>query len=183
MFDRHSSLEGSQIINYRTSSDGQWLVLIGILPNNAPGAFRIKGAMQLYSVARGVSQPIEGHAAAFSTMRMEGASADTKLFSFAVRNATGAKVSGRSFCALAEPTKGSIGKKSARTFQRLTHHTKRFVFFAFLSNNYRFTLSRSITPLQIFPSPRKRQTSSSLLKRSTISLWLCKYQRNMESSI
>ena len=69
------------------------MVLIGILPNNAPGAFRIKGAMQLYSVSRGVSQPIEGHAAAFSTLRQEGASVDTKLFSFAVRTAAGAKVS------------------------------------------------------------------------------------------
>lgn len=92
MFDRHASLEGSQIINYRTSEDGQWLVLVGILPNNTPGAFRVKGAMQLYSVTRGVSQPIEGHAAAFSTLRLEGASADSKLFSFAVRTSTGAKV-------------------------------------------------------------------------------------------
>lgn len=93
VFDRHATLEGAQIINYRASGDGQWLVLVGILPDNNPGAFRIKGAMQLYSVARGVSQPIEGHAAAFSTIRLENAPEDTSLFSFAVRTATGAKVS------------------------------------------------------------------------------------------
>ena len=48
--------------------------------------------MQLYSKARGISQSIEGHAAAFGTVRLEGAPADTKLFTFAVRTATGAKL-------------------------------------------------------------------------------------------
>lgn len=93
VFDRHQNLEGAQIINYRTSEDGGWCVLVGILPNNQPGAFRVKGAMQLYSTVRKVSQPIEGHAAAFSTLRQDGAPADSKLFAFAVRTAQGAKVS------------------------------------------------------------------------------------------
>jgi clathrin heavy chain len=53
---------------------------------------RVVGAMQLYSKARGISQSIEGHAAAFGTIRVEGAAADTKLFTFAVRTATGAKL-------------------------------------------------------------------------------------------
>lgn len=48
--------------------------------------------MQLYSRDRGISQNIEGHAAAFGTLRIEGAPADTKVFSFAVRTATGAKL-------------------------------------------------------------------------------------------
>lgn len=30
MFDRHSSLNGCQIINYRTDPKVQWLLLIGI---------------------------------------------------------------------------------------------------------------------------------------------------------
>ena len=30
MFDRHSSLAGCQIINYRTNKDATWLLLIGI---------------------------------------------------------------------------------------------------------------------------------------------------------
>lgn len=48
--------------------------------------------MQLYSRERAVSQPIEGHAASFAQVRLDGASEDTKLFAFAVRTATGAKV-------------------------------------------------------------------------------------------
>ena len=45
--------------------------------------------MQLYSVERKVSQPIEGHAAAFNKFRMEGNPADSTLFCFAVRNQQG----------------------------------------------------------------------------------------------
>jgi clathrin heavy chain len=53
---------------------------------------RVVGAMQLYSKDRGISQAIEGHAASFGTIRLEGAPQDTKLFTFAVRSATGAKL-------------------------------------------------------------------------------------------
>lgn len=72
--------------------------MVGISSNpNAgqPGqnAFKIKGSMQLYSLERGVSQAIEGHAAAFATLKMDGAQTASKLFSFAVRTANGAKVS------------------------------------------------------------------------------------------
>jgi len=48
--------------------------------------------MQLYSRDRGISQAIEGHAAAFGTIHLEGAPADTRVFTFAVRTATGAKL-------------------------------------------------------------------------------------------
>ena len=48
--------------------------------------------MQLYSRERGVSQPIEGHAATFADIKLEGASAVTSLFSFSVRTLQGAKV-------------------------------------------------------------------------------------------
>ena len=51
------------------------------------------GAMQLYSVERKVSQPIEGHAAAFSQFKMQGNGAESTLFCFAVRGAQGGKVS------------------------------------------------------------------------------------------
>ena len=37
MFDRTPNLTGSQIINYKASPDGKWLVLIGIAPG-APEA-------------------------------------------------------------------------------------------------------------------------------------------------
>lgn len=92
IFDRHATLAGHQIINYRSTPDGKWLVLVGISSNAAPGAFKVKGSMQLYSRERSVSQPIEGHAASFAQIRLDGSPVDTHLFTFAVRNATGAKV-------------------------------------------------------------------------------------------
>jgi clathrin heavy chain len=66
------------------------LLLIGI---SAPAEQnRVVGAMQLYSVERKVSQPIEGHAAAFIQFKMEGNPHDSTLFCFAVRSATGGKL-------------------------------------------------------------------------------------------
>lgn len=48
--------------------------------------------MQLYSVDRKVSQPIEGHAASFAQFKMEGNSEESTLFCFAVRGQAGGKV-------------------------------------------------------------------------------------------
>ena len=99
IFDRHPTLSGAQIINYRATPDEKWLVLIGISGNATnPSAFKVKGAMQLYSKERGVSQPIEGHAAAFAELKLDGHQNPTKLFTFAVRTATGAKVSTSYYC-------------------------------------------------------------------------------------
>ncbi|KAH8919125.1 clathrin heavy chain [Atractiella rhizophila] len=92
VFDRDASLAGHQIINYRSSADGKWLVVVGISSNPNPAGFRIKGSMQLYSTERKVSQAIEGHAASFAELRLEGAPSDSKLFAFSVRNATGSKL-------------------------------------------------------------------------------------------
>ncbi|CAK4034488.1 clathrin heavy chain [Lecanosticta acicola] len=88
MFDRNQNLSGCQIINYRVSEDEKWMVVVGISQQQG----RVVGAMQLYSRDRGISQAIEGHAAAFGTLRLEDAPADTKLFTFANRSATGAKL-------------------------------------------------------------------------------------------
>jgi len=88
MFDRHSSLAGCQIINYRTDAAQQWLLLIGISAQQN----RVVGAMQLYSVERKVSQPIEGHAAAFSQFKLNGNTKESTLFCFAVRGAQGGKL-------------------------------------------------------------------------------------------
>ncbi|KAJ7074901.1 hypothetical protein B0H15DRAFT_868488 [Mycena belliarum] len=93
IFDRHPTLHNAQIINYRVTPDEKWLVLVGISGNTTnPSAFKVKGSMQLYSRERGVSQPIEGHAAAFAEIKQDGHQKSTKLFSFAVRTATGAKL-------------------------------------------------------------------------------------------
>ncbi|CAB4062744.1 CLTC [Lepeophtheirus salmonis] len=80
VFDRLSSLQGCQIINYRTDAAQNWLLLIGITAQMN----RVVGNMQLYSEERKVSQPIEGHAASFIQFRMEGNPADSTLFCFAV---------------------------------------------------------------------------------------------------
>jgi clathrin heavy chain len=48
--------------------------------------------MQLYSVEKKVTQPIEGHACAFGTLKLEGATAPSIIFTFAKRNAQEAKV-------------------------------------------------------------------------------------------
>lgn len=81
-------LQGCQIINYRLNEDDKWMVVVGI----SQQAGRVVGAMQLYSRDRGISQAIEGHAAAFGTIHLEGAPADTRVFTFAVRTAAGAKL-------------------------------------------------------------------------------------------
>lgn len=81
MFDRHPTLQGCQIINYRCDHSMQWLLLIGISAQDN----RVAGRMQLYSVERKVSQPIEGHAACFTQFKMEGNKEQSTLFSFAVR--------------------------------------------------------------------------------------------------
>lgn len=54
---------------------------------------RVVGAMQLYSVDRKVSQPIEGHAATFGEFKLEGNTKPSTLFCFAVRSQAGGKVS------------------------------------------------------------------------------------------
>lgn len=64
------------------------MVVVGISQQQG----RVVGALQLYSRERGISQAIEAHAAAFGTIRLEGAPADTRVFTFAVRTATGAKL-------------------------------------------------------------------------------------------
>ena len=56
--------------------------------------------MQLYSTERKVSQPIEGHAAAFMQFKVEGNAQESTLFSFAVRGAQGGKVIELSACCL-----------------------------------------------------------------------------------
>ncbi|CAF3761485.1 unnamed protein product, partial [Rotaria magnacalcarata] len=88
MFDRHQSLVGCQIINYRTDESLQWLLVIGIQAQDS----RVVGRMQLYSVERKVSQPIEGHAAAFTQFKLTGNKKSSNLFSFAVRGPQGGKL-------------------------------------------------------------------------------------------
>ena len=64
------------------------MVVVGISQREG----RVAGTMQLYSKERGISQHIEGHAASFATLKIDGQPAEYKLFTFSVRTATGAKL-------------------------------------------------------------------------------------------
>ncbi|KAK0558834.1 Clathrin heavy chain, partial [Tilletia horrida] len=90
----HWSIKGDSIINYRFTVDGKWLFLVEISNNTstAPDAFRVKGNIQLYSVERGISQPIVGHAGTFAELEVADVAQSYKLFTFANRTATGAKL-------------------------------------------------------------------------------------------
>lgn len=88
VFDRHNSLDGAQIINYKTDATQQWLLLIGIVSRDG----RIAGSMQLYSREKSVSQIIEAHAGAFASYTPKGAAKPSILFAFAFRSATASKL-------------------------------------------------------------------------------------------
>lgn len=152
VFDRHANLAGHQIINYRASSDEKWLVLVGIASNNAPDGFKVKGSLQLYSKERGVSQPIEGHAAAFANIKLENSAVETKLFTFANRTATGAKVCDDS-CVLRFHTSQI----------KSTFHVCSFI------------SSKSTIKRMRLSSRRSRSMFSSHLRPPTISLSQCRY--------
>jgi clathrin heavy chain len=64
------------------------MVVVGISQQQG----RVVGSMQLYSKERGISQFIEGHAAAFADINVEGSPLPHHLFTFAVRTQTGAKL-------------------------------------------------------------------------------------------
>lgn len=79
MFDRHQSIGPStQIINYQVSPDGKWCLLGGI----SQGAGGINGNMQLYSIEKKVSQPLQGHAGAFAKMNIMGRSDVAQVLCF-----------------------------------------------------------------------------------------------------
>jgi len=78
MFDVHSSFpENGQILNYCASDDGKWLLLVGI----SRGASGVVGNMQLYSVDKKVSQPLQGFSGCFTTIKRSDGIA-RNMFSF-----------------------------------------------------------------------------------------------------
>merc|ERR1719343_255101 len=70
VFDRHASVGANcQIINYQISPDKKWLLLGGISARPGGG---VNGNMQLYSLEKKVSQPLQGHAGAFAVIKIAG---------------------------------------------------------------------------------------------------------------
>ena len=70
LFDRHPSLGANcQVINYQYSPDSKWCLIGGI---SAGAGGTVNGNMQLYSIEKKVSQPLQGHAGAFATLKIIG---------------------------------------------------------------------------------------------------------------
>jgi len=90
IFDR-AAVEGQvQIINYRSSVDGKWLILGGI---SAGAGGNIVGVLQVYSVDMKASQPpMDAHAACFATVTIDGRSTPSNLFCFTKQTDQGLKV-------------------------------------------------------------------------------------------
>ncbi len=80
MFDRNEHLAGTQVISYAASADGHWLMVVGIKAG-APGGPAV-GCMQLYSVEKRVSQPLDAHAGCFTTAKLPGRADTAILFCF-----------------------------------------------------------------------------------------------------
>jgi clathrin heavy chain len=71
VFDRNPALtDGTQIINYQVSADGQWCLLCGISAGGTPGV--INGTMQLYCIEKQTSQMLSGHSGVFTTVTPPG---------------------------------------------------------------------------------------------------------------
>ena len=87
VFARHDSLNGVQIMGYKASPDMKWLVLNGI-SRDASG--QDVGKMQLYSIEKKVSQPINGFAAGFATVTTP--QGPLLLFCLANKTAAGGQV-------------------------------------------------------------------------------------------
>ena len=70
VFDRHATIgTNTQIISYKVSPDGKWCLLGGI---SAGGGGVVNGNMQLFNMERKVSQPLQGHAAEFASIKLAG---------------------------------------------------------------------------------------------------------------
>eukprot|EP00004_Rigifila_ramosa_P013327 TRINITY_DN293_c0_g1_i1.p1 TRINITY_DN293_c0_g1~~TRINITY_DN293_c0_g1_i1.p1 ORF type:complete len:1689 (+),score=479.53 TRINITY_DN293_c0_g1_i1:58-5067(+) len=86
LFERHQSLATAQIINYTVDHTEKWTALVGVYPQDN----RVVGAMQLYSVEKRVTQPLEAHAASFAKWNVGGT--DISLLVFSTRTPTASKL-------------------------------------------------------------------------------------------
>jgi clathrin heavy chain len=89
MFDRAPYDGAVQIINYRASADGKWLLLGGI----AAGASGVVGVLQVYSVDLKASQPtMDAHSACFANVQIDGRESKSNLFCFTTKGAAGPRL-------------------------------------------------------------------------------------------
>ncbi|EGC39262.1 hypothetical protein DICPUDRAFT_45258 [Dictyostelium purpureum] len=88
IFERHPDLQNTEIINYRSDSTQNWLVLVAIHQRDG----RVAGRIQLYSVEKNISQSIEGHAACFANYTVPGATRPSTLFAISSRTPNASKI-------------------------------------------------------------------------------------------
>jgi len=82
-FDRAPYDGQVQIINYRSSADGKWLLLGGI----AAGAGGVVGVLQVFSVDLRASQPtMDAHSACFAQVTLDGRDKPSQLFCFTTKS-------------------------------------------------------------------------------------------------
>lgn len=139
---------------------------------SAPQQNRVVGAMQLYSVDRKVSQPIEGHAAGFAQFKMEGNTEESTLFCFAVRGQAGGKVR-----FTAEPAgRESIMSGQVGTVRGRIEFTSAEICVTELCRiaSSCTSLKWEPRPLETSHSQRKPWTFSFLRKPRTTSQWPCR---------
>ena len=89
IFDRAPSATPVQILNYKSSNDGKWLILGGITSKDGG----IAGSLQLYSVERKVSQPtLDALAGTFAHVKLDNRADVSTLFCFVSNTPQGPKV-------------------------------------------------------------------------------------------
>eukprot|EP01059_Diplonema_ambulator_P004728 TRINITY_DN1445_c0_g1_i1.p1 TRINITY_DN1445_c0_g1~~TRINITY_DN1445_c0_g1_i1.p1 ORF type:complete len:1712 (+),score=871.44 TRINITY_DN1445_c0_g1_i1:90-5225(+) len=96
-----------QVLNYRTDADCQWLLLIGITPD----ATR-RGVIELFSVDKGVTKTIDGHAVCFCEFKAPGQMQSINLM--CISNGTGPNPS----CFIAEVPRP--GQNVSGSFNKVT---------------------------------------------------------------
>eukprot|EP00217_Crustomastix_stigmatica_P007377 CAMPEP_0183790040 /NCGR_PEP_ID=MMETSP0803_2-20130417/775_1 /TAXON_ID=195967 /ORGANISM="Crustomastix stigmata, Strain CCMP3273" /LENGTH=1665 /DNA_ID=CAMNT_0026034229 /DNA_START=270 /DNA_END=5267 /DNA_ORIENTATION=+ len=85
VFERGSNLANNQIISYRSSSNGKWLVLIGLAAPTPENPKQVSGNLQLFSVDQTRSQNLEAHAAAFASVPVPGRDTAAQLIAFCTK--------------------------------------------------------------------------------------------------
>ncbi|GBG80598.1 hypothetical protein CBR_g31057 [Chara braunii] len=118
VFERHASLNGNQIINYRIDPTEKWCVLIGIAPGSPERPQLVKGNLQLYSVDQQRSQPLQAHAAVFAPFKSPASEVPSVLIAFATKTIDGGQLTSKLHVIElgAQPGKGTFQKKQADLF-------------------------------------------------------------------
>jgi hypothetical protein len=88
-----SSLESARVVDYIVSANGNWHALVCHRRDRA-NVRNVNGVIQLFNRERNVNQVIEGTAATFLQVRLDGALSLTRLLIVADKRSGGSNVCG-----------------------------------------------------------------------------------------